>query len=1030
VVSIPPGSLRVDLLGPPRIYFAGNRGQVRLRNRRAQALIAYLSMHQGLAISRSELVDLLWSDVSAKSRHSFSQLLYQINKARLHVIKSSSDAIWLDDGVAITDALLFDTALAKAEYGTAVELIRGDFLSGLEIKLLGGIQDWIEEQRDCYRVKFIKVYTAALEDALIRSDASAVAEMEHRLAAISPGLVASSTTHPNAESGIQQYKSQPLVGRVDELRRLRLSWEGTRKQSASQAVALTGDVGIGKTRMLQAFGEYLLASNIPFLQVSCADQQSNYALTSFTASVRSKQEESSDVGLRQALQQLAAVFARDNLLGGLTAGTAGDSAALQQFERAAVIIANIAKTRGMVLLVDEIGLADSVSRSFFAYIRRRCANRAVLFVLAQSSGYGEPLGIECENIELAPLADADAIKLARSVAKGVPVREPDMCEVVRRAGGNPHFIIELVKFGIVAGFSTDTLPTSLQILLERRLRSLSQPAIELLAAICITSQYADFEFACAAAGHAAAHAIHAQAELERSRLITYEGRSERLSIHHEVVRIALEGITGRHIMSRVARRAAALAVRNANVPAAVIAEWFERAGEDRLAYRFAMKAGMLARDRLRWIDAVEFFTKAVDLAPTQQQRSIAFQELGLACVQCGRYTEGERFLVKATESAPSTQHQAQLELARITQAVNFAASNNNDNLEDLNRLIDYLVVGDVNGLEAIAYEALVFAAYQAGDAKLIWSAIELGRIVAERLDRYGDVARIYAAAGRVASVSGDPGLGHALARDAWDIAERLDDSVAKLHALLALGSSLYFMGDLNQARSAFAQAHTLAGGDGLEQYLRLTACNLAVLLMDQDEISDARAMFIESIERDSVMQQMYCLINLCCLAADEGEWTECSRRASEAQLLNRGVGANWVEVSVLTFLGLCRVAAVDYVEAMQLATLVRERIENHAALGDLSFTIILQARTAEHYQAGIGSEIIREGLKRPDVSHVGRLRLRLEHARLIMGAAPRDAWTIADDVLEIARSTGAYAIARRAESFIIEVARRRARRPT
>src|ERR1700741_1578433 len=102
--------LKIGLLG--RFRLSGDEDS-RLP-KKAEALLAYLAMHQGRSVPRDQLADLLWGDSkSEQARHSLRQALAAIRRALNAEVRDLIDTPGADvllptsDKVAV-DALRFE----------------------------------------------------------------------------------------------------------------------------------------------------------------------------------------------------------------------------------------------------------------------------------------------------------------------------------------------------------------------------------------------------------------------------------------------------------------------------------------------------------------------------------------------------------------------------------------------------------------------------------------------------------------------------------------------------------------------------------------------------------------------------------------------------------------------------------------------------------------------------------------------------------------------------------------------------------
>lgn len=220
---------------------------------------------------------------------------------------------------------------------------------------------------------------------------------------------------------------KPMVGREAELSALRRAWEQA-KSGRSQTVLLTGEAGIGKSRLVQAIAEevacgsffqcWSLHSDNPFWPVVQQLPSTAALVERVTDAVGSR-----DTG-RLRREIIAAIAAQ-------VLAVAGDEPALVVFED-----------------------AQWADRATLELLRRLAVAEAPLLLIVTSRPEGEPrLGAAASlhRIVLRRLDDKAAVALLASVAgpHQLAIRVRD--EILSRSDGVPLFIEEMTKAVLDAG---------------------------------------------------------------------------------------------------------------------------------------------------------------------------------------------------------------------------------------------------------------------------------------------------------------------------------------------------------------------------------------------------------------------------------------------------------------------------------------------------------------------------------------------------------------------------------------------------
>ena len=302
-----------------------------------------------------------------------------------------------------------------------------------------------------------------------------------------------------------------LVGRDEEMAQLVGLFEKTREQNKAHLVLVTGDVGVGKSRLLFEFAGHLETDN-PLLTVmsSRALEQTSqvpYYLWKELWSNRFDLNEDDPIesarektinGVRtlwgQALGEVTAVEAA-HFLGNQIGIKWDKSRYLDSFssepnlrtERSYFLQGELyfrASQRGpVVLILDDLQWADSGSLALIEYLWTKTERDIPLLILAcartEFLDKQAQLFQQAEQISLAPLpVSSDIVRDAYPALK--EASDPLLSTLAERAKGNPYFLEELVK-NVLRREETNLadpdfsikLPQSLEELLKSRLDYLS-----------------------------------------------------------------------------------------------------------------------------------------------------------------------------------------------------------------------------------------------------------------------------------------------------------------------------------------------------------------------------------------------------------------------------------------------------------------------------------------------------------------------------------------------------------------------------
>src|SRR6266852_1368354 len=147
----------LTLLGGFEARLATGSG-LTLPTKKTQALLAYLALRPGQAVSRDRLAALLWGDTAdERARKSLRQAMYILRKAlpatRPPSLLIEGEKIALNPELVDVDAAVFERLLTEgtpAALQRAVTLYRGDLLDGLSVDE-ALFEEWLVTERERLR---------------------------------------------------------------------------------------------------------------------------------------------------------------------------------------------------------------------------------------------------------------------------------------------------------------------------------------------------------------------------------------------------------------------------------------------------------------------------------------------------------------------------------------------------------------------------------------------------------------------------------------------------------------------------------------------------------------------------------------------------------------------------------------------------------------------------------------------------------------------------------------------------------------
>jgi DNA-binding SARP family transcriptional activator/tetratricopeptide (TPR) repeat protein len=804
--ATPAAALDVRLLGD----FSAEHGGVplpALRTGRIQSLLTLLLLRRGVPQQRKALAFLFWPETTdAQAQTNLRTVVHRLRNAlpdadRLLRVDRNS-VLWLPDAPCRLDVAAFEAGTAEGAplpaLIAALELYRGELLPGC-------YDDWIVPDRErlagrfrracadaCARLEEAREYAAALAVARRAARAQPLdEEWARRLmrlhalagdraaalrayAACEAALAAELGVEPEAETRAVRDRladgeavpvltgggaATDLVGRRDEWLALQHAWERA-LAGPSRLVLLTGEAGIGKTRLAEEFAARLARQGFTAAIGRAYEAEAGFAYAPILPWLRA--------GLDQAAQRVDDVWLAEaaRLVPELRAARPGlptpspisDPGQRERFAGALVRVA-LAHGRPALFVLDDLhwcagetagwihhllNFAEGPPRLVVATMRDagddddapEGATRALLGALER--------GGRLDRVVLRGLGEDESATLAGAVAAAaaLPAPEPDS---YRPALGNPLFITESIRFHAEASGTAEAaaLPPTVLAIMRARLARLSPAARDVARCVAVIGRPAAAGLIAAVADLQGPQLVGPLDELCRRRILS-EGAGQAFDFPHPLLRdtayTEMTPVLRRH---RHGTAAAALSagLAGGEVVHAEAATHYERAGLIEQALASHLAAAETAH-RVGALDkAISTLRHACTLAETDpglaRYLPDARAKLAELLRVTGRYVEARDICLRALASVDEPVRRArfhrELAKARTGEGQPGAAL---EALAEAERLLDGLPTDDA----AAAGERLQLGLdrcgvlYWTGD----WHAMEeVHRTVLSHLERYG-----------------------------------------------------------------------------------------------------------------------------------------------------------------------------------------------------------------------------------------------------------------------------------------------------
>jgi DNA-binding SARP family transcriptional activator len=564
--------LHIHLLGE-FLLISGDTPVTTIDWPRLQSLLAYLLLHRNAPQSRTHLAFLLWPDSTEEQAHTnLRHLVYRLRRALpnvnsyLHANKQTLH--WYPDVPWTLDVADFERAIADADQAErsgdqaamrlaveeAVKLYRGDLLPG-------AYEEWLLPERERLRQQFLDVlerlvlllekerqYQDAIRLAqrLLRHDPLHEATYRHlmRLYAGSGDRATALRTYhtcvtvlerelameptPPTQEAYQRLLQKdtssippaipatvlvgvaPLVGRQPEWVQLQDTWQRTLAGQQGMVV-LSGEAGIGKTRLAEEFLAWVDRQGIVTASASCYPAEGALAYAPLATWLRSDTIKPALAALADTWLTEVARFVPEVL--GERPDLPHPGPLLEGWQRQrlfeALARAILGVRQPLLLLLEDLQWCDRETLEWLHYLLRFDSPARVLVigtVRPEEVATAHPLesllktlrsGRHVAEILLLPLNAAETASLAAHIA-GRDLDEQMAADLYRDTEGNPLFIVETLRMSggkskRMARGDRVALPSRIQAVIAARLAHLSPLGHELASLAAVLGRAFTFQ---------------------------------------------------------------------------------------------------------------------------------------------------------------------------------------------------------------------------------------------------------------------------------------------------------------------------------------------------------------------------------------------------------------------------------------------------------------------------------------------------------------------------------------------------------
>ncbi len=455
----------------------------------------------------------------------------------------------------------------------------------------------------------------------------------------------------------KQKTEAPLQGRKAEWRRLQKAWEAATGGTAGlqpgrlQLVLLTGEAGIGKTRLAQELEGWVSRLGMTTASARCYAALGHLAYAPVTAWLRSDAFQASlstldPTTLTEVARLVPEVLVTHPRLPPPAAMTEGWQ---RQFFFAALARAILSARQPLLLLLDDLHWCDQETLDWLHYFFHFAPEARVLLVgtvRVEETSPEHPLMAKLSalhrdglitEIPLGPLTRAETTSLAEHLL-GCQLDPARSERLYQETEGNPFFAVEMVRAGIVSegdsvrpdtpgprpllSHAASPLPPAVQAVLETRLARLSARARDVASVAAVIGREFAFSVLAHASGATEEEVVYGLDELWQRRIVREHdaGTTHAYDFSHDKLReqivAALSPAHRRLLHRRIAEALKTVYAEDQNTVCGQIAAHYEQAGFPEQAIPWYQRAGEVASRLYAHTEAQHAFERAAALLET------------------------------------------------------------------------------------------------------------------------------------------------------------------------------------------------------------------------------------------------------------------------------------------------------------------------------------------------------------------------------------------------------------------------------
>ena len=489
------------------------------------AAALYLVLERGKRVGRSRFASLLWPKVADKARaHRLRQTILQLKKWGI-VVRADRDNVQLSqhDARSDVDQLAYDDPKIITSNDSL------EFLPGYSPRFSEPFRDWVDSRRDgahavlarrlvidldlarrrgdwfgCDRIAKLCLQLDPFNESAVLAEAEATAmrgAKREAVAILDRHIIAVGETNQDLTLPasllrrriIERIPERPMlaaresafVGRDREVEAL-ISYLAAARSGVGGACLITGEAGIGKTRLTSEVVKFAELDGIQTQRTICRRSDVDRPLSAFADLVPLLREMPGALGCSQ---ETLSLLKRLTEFDGRAADVAfmdDSTVAYAQMRRALLDLFDaIAGEQCLLVVIEDVQWLDKPSAKLLSAMVPWANAKRLFFLLNERSpssvGPSQISQLDLHVLQLPPLEPLFAKSLVSAIVKEASaIVTPDVINWLLSVGeGNPFFLQELGKQWLETGKQHE-FPPSISAVVDDRLSRLSIDALQVL----------------------------------------------------------------------------------------------------------------------------------------------------------------------------------------------------------------------------------------------------------------------------------------------------------------------------------------------------------------------------------------------------------------------------------------------------------------------------------------------------------------------------------------------------------------------